>query len=171
MGGKGSGRKPAKPKRGRGQPTKCTPGTTKTICDAVQKGHYLETAAALAGCTPHAVRLWLKHAQGPRPKPEYVNFFAAYKRAEAKAQESALDDIREHRSEHWQSAAWRMERRWPAKWGRWERPVEQQQQGPTTLSEAAKSLNLKALTADELRILQALIAKAGAGVDDGPKDE
>lgn len=102
------------------RPTDCTPETIRVFCDKIRKGLYLEDAAVLAGISHTSVQNWTR--RGEEGEEPYASFVAAYKVAEAEAQEMLIDEIRGAKggkdSPPWQSRAWVMERRWYKKYGR-----------------------------------------------------
>ena len=103
-----------------GRPTKLTKETQNVITKWLHGGNYLETAAACAGVSPHTVRQWM--ARGARQKSGiYAEFHAAIKEAEAIAEATAITRIRGAAAKAWQAEAWYLERKFPAKWGRWQR--------------------------------------------------
>jgi len=106
-------------KGSKGQPTKLTAETSELILDCMRAGNYLETAAGLAGCTASCIREWLRRGRR-EGSGIYFDFFAAYKKATALAEAQALETIRF--APEWQATAWRLERRYPDRWGRRERP-------------------------------------------------
>lgn len=106
-----------------GRPTKLTRKLSDEICRLIRSGNYLETAAAAAGVHPVTVRRWLK--KGARAKKGvHHDFCIAYKTAEAQGEAAAVVRIRRASDQHWQAEAWWLERRFPSKWGRWQRPEE-----------------------------------------------
>jgi len=92
----------ARPKKA-GRPTKITKAITKTIVDAVRRGNYIETAAALAGVSKNTIYEWMRRgaAEGDRleenprlkPKIEETPFFIfsdALKKALAQSENDSL---------------------------------------------------------------------------------
>jgi hypothetical protein len=103
-----------------GRPTKLTPALQKNITDALMAGNYIETAAAYAGVSKVTLYKWLK--KGRREKSgQYVDFVAAVDQAMAQSEVSAIARITKAGDESWQALAWRLERRFPAKWGKREK--------------------------------------------------
>lgn len=101
-----------------GRHTLCTPERTAIICEALEGGAYLATAAALAGLHPDTVYKWLKRgAEGEEP---YATFASAVESAQATGEKRLLDLIRAAAAEpkHWQAAAWMLERKFPDRYGR-----------------------------------------------------
>lgn len=108
-------------KRGRGRPDKLTRELSNRICKLMLTGNYLETAAAAVGVSPTSVRTWLR--KGAKEKRGvHCDFLTAYKESEAKSEAAAVARIRQHGAAQWQAEAWWLERRFPTKYGRWQRP-------------------------------------------------
>lgn len=115
-----------------GRPTKLTPEIQKTIMDALRRGSYMETAAAYAGISKNTLYDWLR--RGAREKQRlannsrarmlkderpFVEFSDAIKKAQAEAELRDLEIIRKAAEEgEWQASAWRLERKFPDKFGR-----------------------------------------------------
>jgi hypothetical protein len=100
-----------------GRPTKLTAEIQATICEVIQSGCYLETAAAFVGLDRGTIYRWLKKGARSRRGP-YRAFADAVRRAMAQAEIRDLLHIRKAGEFHWQAAAWRLERRYPKRWGR-----------------------------------------------------
>ena len=97
-----------------GRPTSLTPEVERKICASLRAGNYRETAAAAGDVDARSVRRWLERGeQGEEP---FAAFLSAVQKAEAAAERRLLRAIRKG-VDNWQSKAWIMERRWPAKWG------------------------------------------------------
>lgn len=115
MGGPGSG-----PRKRIGRPTKLTRELQATMVRLLLAGNYLETAAACCDIAPRTVREWIK--RGLRKKRGiYYSFALAVKKAEAEAEQMALARLRRAGKQQWTAEAWYLERKFPAKWGRWDR--------------------------------------------------
>ena len=103
-----------------GRPTKLTKQIQQTIVEYVQKGNYVETAAAAAGINKSTLYDWLKKGQQNK-KGIYTDFSNALEKAMAESEIADLKKLNIHGREHWQAVAWRLERRFPEKWGRKDR--------------------------------------------------
>jgi hypothetical protein len=137
-------------KAGRGRPTKLTPTVERAVCKAVRAGNYIETAAALAGINKDTLYDWLKRGAreatridaGHEPdagEAPYVQFSDAVKKALAESESADLRRIERAGADQWQAAAWRLERRFPDRWGRQRVEVTGKDGGPleVTLEERA----------------------------------
>ncbi|MGG3737207.1 hypothetical protein [Aeribacillus pallidus] len=103
-----------------GRPSKLTPEIQKKIIDAVRAGNYMETAAAYAGISKDTLYRWLK--QGARAKSgKYKAFHDAIEKALAEAEVRDVMIIANAATSDWKAAAWRLERKFPDKWGRKEK--------------------------------------------------
>lgn len=113
------------------RPTKLNFDTHNKIITAIRAGNYIETAAAYAGVNKSTLYEWLKRgerekqrvAKNPRyrirksEKP-YVEFSNAVEKALAEAEIRDVAIIAKAAEEQWQAAAWRLERKFPDRWGR-----------------------------------------------------
>ena len=126
-----------------GRPTKLTAEVQEQIVTAVQNGAYLETAAAYAGVSKQALFKWLKRGREQK-RGLYRNFVDAVEKAMADAELRDLalisraaagvpikktktikrangtieTTVEESTQVSWQAAAWRLERRFPDRYGR-----------------------------------------------------
>jgi transposase len=96
-----------------GDVTALTPEVQARICKALAAVNYRETAANAGGVTGRTVRNWC--ARGAEGEEPFASFLSAVEKAEAKAERLLLRAIRRG-VDGWQSRAWIMERRWPARW-------------------------------------------------------
>lgn len=114
-----------------GRPTKLNFDTHNKIITAIRAGNYIETAAAYAGINKSTLYDWLKRgerekqrvAKNPRYKirkseKPYVEFSNAVEKALAEAEIRDVAIIAKAAEEQWQAAAWRLERKFPDRWGR-----------------------------------------------------
>lgn len=81
----------------------------------MRQGLYLETVAYRNRITPPTFYSWMK--RGEAGEPEYAGFFTRVKEAIGDAEGDLLTEVRRG-EQGWQSRAWILERRWPAKYGR-----------------------------------------------------
>ena len=103
-----------------GRPGKLTPETHKAIVDAVRAGNYAETAAMAAGITPATFYNWT--ARGREAKQGiYFEFLDAIEKAKASAEIRDVALIERAATDTWTAAAWMLERKFPARWGRREK--------------------------------------------------
>lgn len=113
------------------RPTKLNFDTHNKIITAIRAGNYIETAAAYAGVNKSTLYEWLKRGErekqrvaensryGIRKSEEpYVEFSNAVEKALAEAEIRDVAIIAKAAQEQWQAAAWRLERKFPDRWGR-----------------------------------------------------
>ena len=102
------------------RPTKLTPDVHAAIVNAILAGNYAETAARYAGVTPATFYNWT--ARGREAKQGiYFEFFDAIEKAKAQAEVRDVAIIERAANDTWQAAAWMLERKFPARWGRTDR--------------------------------------------------
>ena len=100
-----------------GRPSKLTPEVEARIVEAVELGATWEKAAEAAGVGASTLREWRQ--RGEADEAPFAAFLAALKRAEAEGVARALRTIRQAaESGQWTAAAWLLERRYPADYGR-----------------------------------------------------
>jgi transposase len=98
--------------------TKLTPEVQDKIVSALRAGNYQETAANFAGISKPTFYGWLERGRN-EPDSIYSVFLDAVEKAKADAEvrDVALIDKAAHDGS-WQAAAWKLERKFPQKWGR-----------------------------------------------------
>jgi hypothetical protein len=129
-----------------GRPTDCTPETIKKIADLISVGNYATVAARVAGIADSTYYDWLK--RGRNGEYPFSEFSDAIKKAEADSETYRVSRIVQASAEHWQAAAWLLERKIPERWGRRDRqPVPWQdevlqmlREGKVTLDDVRESL-------------------------------
>jgi len=99
------------------------------IVEAVRAGNFIETAAAFAGLSKQTLYNWLKEGMRERDRREngeepdrtkdmYVKFSIDIEQAMAEAEMRDVEIITKAAEQQWQAAAWRLERKYPDRWGR-----------------------------------------------------
>jgi hypothetical protein len=96
--------------------SKLTPELQEKILLHLRVGAYVETAAACAGIHKDTFYEWMK--KGARGMAPYAAFAAAVNKAVAESESRDLATILKAAQSQWQAAAWRLERRFPEKYGR-----------------------------------------------------
>lgn len=111
-----------------GRPTKLTDEVQRAICRGIRMGNYIETAALLAGVSKQTFYTWVKKGHAEREagrNGKYARFLDAVEKAQAEAEALDLAIItKAAREGQWQAAAWRLERKFPDRWGRRKYEVE-----------------------------------------------
>ena len=118
MAKKKAAKKKAKPKAKKaiGRPTKICPEIIEKIQNAILAGSYIETAAALAGINKDTFYEWLKKGAAAQ-SGIFFEFSAAIQKAMAQAEMNDLLVINRAAQKSWQAAAWKLERKYPKRWG------------------------------------------------------
>jgi len=101
---------------GPGADTKLTPEVQEKILLQLRLGNFRETAAAAAGVTSRTLRNWLKAAALGKDKV-YVEFAKGLEIAEAAGESRDVARLAKAGGDDWRSIAWRLERRYPKRWG------------------------------------------------------
>ena len=110
-----------------GRPLRLTPDVQQRICTALAVGATYAHAAQYGGVSYDAFNEWLHRGENG-DSPEFVEFRQAVKDAEARATVAWLTNIEQAATEGaWQASAWKLERRFPRDYGRFER---QEHSGP-----------------------------------------
>jgi len=126
-----------------GRPTKLTKELIEEIAQYLRAGNYIETTAALVGIHRDSIYEWLKRGNAEiervsksnrariRKREEiFVEFTDTVKKAQAQAEAMLVGLIGQAAQKNWTAAAWRLERKYPDKWGRTERNVATAQDDP-----------------------------------------
>jgi transposase len=102
------------------RPIKLSLEIQESICQAIRAGNYIETAAAFAGIDKTTLYDWLK--RGARAKGSadavFVGFSHSVQKALSDSEVTDVATIGVAAKENWQAAAWRLERKFPERWGR-----------------------------------------------------
>ena len=109
-----------------GAPSKLSDEKTAKLVEYLEAGNYLETASALVGIRRQTVHNWSREAarildSGKPPKNEHekclLRFLDAIEKAMATGEAKDLARVGAHADKQWQAAAWRLERRYPDRYG------------------------------------------------------
>lgn len=121
------------------RPSKLTSEVEARIVEAVELGATWERAADAAGIGASTLREWRQ--RGEAGEEPFSAFLAALKRAEGDGVARALRTIRQaSESGTWQAAAWLLERRYPADYGRRTEVAVDTRQPDAALVEALRKL-------------------------------
>lgn len=160
------------------RPTKLDADTQHQIVTAIRAGNYIETAAAFAGISKSTLFDWLKRgarekarvSNNPRAKirkreAPFVEFSDAVEKALAEAEVRDVAIIGKAAEEQWQAAAWRLERKFPDRWGR-RVGVEHtgKDGGPIAVKQ---EMDLSQLSIEELKLLEGILEKTSVDPDTG----
>lgn len=97
--------------------TKLTDTVMKKIIEAIEKGNTYENAALLSGIAERTFYYWMEKGEKEQDG-KYYQFLQEVKKANATAEQRNVIIIQDAAMDQWQAAAWFLERRNPAKWGR-----------------------------------------------------
>ena len=118
-----------------GRPTKLEPATVKAIATALGIGAPIGSACRAAGIGVTTFKTWMERGRSEaEDDAPYRAFRASVKKARATAQIHALAMVRRAMPDHWQAAAWYLERTDPKRWGRKLAPPEPQPAPPPRAS-------------------------------------
>jgi transposase len=119
------------------RPIKLKPEVQNKIIVAIKAGNYIETAAAYAGISKNTLYDWLKRGEREKQRvnknskakirkleADFVEFSDAIEKALAEAEIRDVTIIAKAAEEQWQAAAWRLERKFPDRWGRRKLDIE-----------------------------------------------
>lgn len=158
----------------RGRPTKLTKDIQNRIVSVIQSGNYIETACAYVGINKSTFYDWLKRGarekdrveKNPRAKVRksekpFVDFSNAVEKALAHAEIRDVAIIGRAAEENWQAAAWRLERKFPDRWGRREKYALEHtgKDGGVIETSHKQELDLSTLTDKELEQLENIVRK------------
>ncbi len=115
----------------KGRKIKLTREMVRLIAAGLRAGNYVETVCDVVGIRPASFYSWLSDAEKVRNKAEgytkirhqalKLELLDAVKKSQAVAEARALEVITRASHDSWQAAAWFLERKFPARWGRRER--------------------------------------------------
>ena len=151
-----------------GRPTKLTSELQSRIVQAIQAGNYIETAAAYAGISKNTLFDWLRRgarekervAGKPRARVRkeeapYVEFSDSVEKALAEAEvRDVVNVMKAADGGQWQASAWRLERKFPDRWGH-KAKIQQEISGPGG-QPVSVAVDLSVLTDEELRSLESI---------------
>ena len=96
--------------------TKLTPKLQEQVVGYLRAGAYVETAAAAAGISKETLYSWLR--RGAADEVPFAAFAEAVEEAQALAEMRDLALIGKAAETEWTAAAWRLERKFPSRYGR-----------------------------------------------------
>jgi transposase-like protein len=115
-----------------GRPTKLNSEVQERIVEALRAGNYQEIAAKYAGVSDATFHNWMARGreeqrritEGEKADPEeaaFLEFFVVVEKARSEAEVRNVMQIQHASRDHWQAAAWFLERSFPKRWGRKDR--------------------------------------------------
>jgi transposase len=97
---------------------KFTSRRKSAILRKMREGHYAKTAAQTSGITEQTLYNWLKKGEDPEKYPEHAAFLEAFRKAEATAEDKAIEAVRSAFTDDWRAAMTYLERRHPERWAK-----------------------------------------------------
>ena len=101
-----------------GRPIKLTPTMQSELAELIKAGNYVEVACDLAGIHRSTYYDWMKKARASKRANRYTAFSDTIKKAHAFSEARDVALIARAGEKHWQAAAWRLERKYPDRWGK-----------------------------------------------------
>ena len=114
-----------------GRPTKLSDELLERIVKLLRAGNYVETACSAVGVNKTSYYSWLKrgnnelqrlkdnpNARVRKDEEPYVRFLNAVEEAQAQSEVRDLHRLDKHAEENPNVLMWRLERRFPERWGR-----------------------------------------------------
>jgi transposase len=111
------------------RPSLLTPEIVAAARKLIATALFSDTVAACLGVSRSAFYVWLRRGakelrrlESPKAKPKeseviYVEFVNSIKRGRSEGEYRDLETIQAASAAAWQAAAWRLERRFPHRWG------------------------------------------------------
>lgn len=156
------------------RPNKLTKEIQDKIVHSIKSGNYIETAAVYSGVTKKTLYNWMKRAndelarvdQQPRAKIKkseepFVEFLHAVEHALAFAEARDVNIIAKAAEDDWKASAWRLERKFPDRWGRKDKlDADLKHTGKDGGAiQTETTLNLSSLSDEELSSLETILTK------------
>lgn len=135
--------------------------TATAIVNAVRAGNTNETAAAYAGINKDTLYTWMRKGRAAE-RGAYRDFVEALDHALASSEVRDLALIGKAAEEQWQAAAWRLERRYPDRYGRRTR-----HEGQIDIR-GVPFLDYSRLDPADMEDLHRILEKGNPGVDEVP---
>lgn len=108
-----------------GRPPCFTPAKAARVVRAIRRGLPYKLAAAAGGVSYNTFVRWRNEGAKPDGPPQFRQFLNRLRMAEADAAERLFGLIEDRAKEHWQAAAWMLERRHPDLFGKNAVPPDQ----------------------------------------------
>lgn len=128
-----------------------TDETREKILNALRAGNYRVAACKFAGISNDTFGRWMR--AGNAGEQPFAEFADQVKQAEAQAEASLVATIRKAAGDHWQAAAWLLERKYVTRWGRrdlsWERMRREERQAQARALADIPLAELEAMVAAE----------------------
>jgi hypothetical protein len=86
--------------------------TQIAVLEAIERGHNMHIAGAMAGVTPTTIKNWLTRGMTEDATTPHGKFAIEYRRAEGRSQEILLERIADTGRDDWRAYAWLLSRRY-----------------------------------------------------------
>lgn len=130
--------------------SKLTPQLQAEFCKALENGASILGACGHVGITEKTYYNWIHRAEEAKTRTKYVKFKECVETAKEKALFNFEQVIVSASMEHWQAAAWMLERRYPNMYGKREKiEADVTHKGLSGLADAIKSSEEKHRREDE----------------------
>lgn len=138
-----------KPNRTKGRPPRLDQELIEKLCRLIEAGNYVETAVAHCNVPKSKYYEWIKKSHDPKQKQIYRDLRDAIEKAWANGEiRDVLAVGKSIEGGAWQAAAWRLERKFPKRWGRMERvEVSGPDAGPIEVKAGMDEQQVKAIAA------------------------
>lgn len=94
-----------------------TPELQAELIKYIKAGNYIETACSVVGVAKQTFFRWMKEG-AQRISPETIEFRDSVEKALGAAEARDVAIIGKAAEKNWTAAAWRLERKFPDRWGR-----------------------------------------------------
>lgn len=132
--------------------TKLTPELQERFCEAIENGDSILGACGYVGIDESTYYNWIKRANEAKSRTKFVKFKECVDKAKAKALHNFEQVITSASMEHWQAAAWMLERRHPNLYGKREKiEADVNHKGLTGLADAIAQSKEKHRREDETK--------------------
>ena len=134
--------------------SKLTPSLQKIICDRLERGHFFNTAAGMAGVSARSAQSWLargrkedsriaKGASANQAEAIYLDFLLATEEATSHAVDKALQTLETEITKSAKEAKWFLTHHFPGSWGGKEENDERVKELEETLEKLEEDNNGK----------------------------
>lgn len=136
-----------------GRPSKLTPELQERIVLLIKAGTYRETVCAMVGIARSTLYEWMRRGQLSDQENEYTRFYDEILKALAWSEARDVAIVNQHAEKDFRAARWKLERRFPERWGRLRSRKTEEISG-----EASEDVSI--YTPEQLRIIEKALAIA-----------
>jgi transposase len=128
------------------------PVMRKRVVKFISMGYPYTTVCNFVGIKHSQFLAWLEKGKNGHNE-DYIRFYRAVCRAEARGEMAILQKLRQHASADWRVSAWQLERIWPEKYGRVDRIRAETRSTISVTTDSKKDLGTKVIQDDVAREL------------------